>query len=76
MTTDPKTNIMLQVKARLLDKMGESGEIDGDELIIRGITEEEWSNKEKQSLVMDEPDVDPEVEQNGDTYTVRIDFSE
>lgn len=76
MTTDPKQNVMYQVKDRLLEKIGESGEIEGNEVLIYGVTEEEWNNEENRSLVMDEPGVEPDVEEEGSTYTLRIDFSD
>lgn len=72
MTTDPEYNAMLQMKDRLLEKMGEEGELDGNTIILRGLTEEEWSDEENRSLILDEPGADVDVEENGDTYTVYI----
>lgn len=74
MTTDPKRRMMEQVRDRILDNIGSSGEIEGNKVIIEGVTEEEWSNEENKSLIMDEPGIYPEVHKEEETYTIEVDF--
>lgn len=63
---------MRQIRDRLLSKMGDSAEIQDNTIIIYGITEEEWNRPDNQSLLFDEPDVEPTVGENEEAYTVYI----
>lgn len=74
MSLDPKRNSLRQIMNRLLEKMGESGEFDSSNQIIKlhNVTENEF--RSHKHLIEDEPNTRYAIDESDKSYTIKIFF--